>query len=444
MSDLKATVTTTSNGFSVAGTEQINYGFQFVDNIFSTTHTHLANIYKPWGRVLLVTDSIVNSHYSTQWEAYFKHHGIPVTTFVMAGGEKNKTMKTMLSIVDAMNDFGLVRKEPVLVVGGGLCTDLTGGMSLVGINHGNLKNRLGAYHAPMVTFLDFNMLRTLPEAQVRNGFAELMKISSCADKRIWDLLVANGEDLITTRFGRADGASPEMKEIADEICWRGIKVMLDLESPNLHEIGLDRVIAFGHSLSPTLELAPTVPLRHGHAINIDMAYFVTFACSRGILTEKQRDEYHELSHRVGLSMDHEMFTEALVKEGTQAILKTRDNKQRFAVPNPYGTCAFINDASYEELFQVLQMHKQLIKEKYGSGDGKDAYVDSGDLGMDPALLKMSNGARGMAHALQNGVAYVVDSAVDGLAAVPMMSEHGAMAGNGPVPVEAGTVNGVGA
>jgi 3-dehydroquinate synthase len=41
----------------------------------------------------------------------------------------------------------------------------------VGINHGNLKNRLGAYHAPMITFLDFNMLRTLPEGQVRNGFA---------------------------------------------------------------------------------------------------------------------------------------------------------------------------------------------------------------------------------------------------------------------------------
>lgn len=37
----------------------------------------------------------------------------------MAGGEKNKTMETMLSVVDAMNAFGLVRKEPVLVVGGG-------------------------------------------------------------------------------------------------------------------------------------------------------------------------------------------------------------------------------------------------------------------------------------------------------------------------------------
>ena len=54
--------------------------------------------------------------------------------------------------------------------------------------------------------------------------------------------------------------------------------------------------------------------------------------------------------------------------------KTRDNKQRFAVPNPYGTCAFINDASYEELFAALRVHKVLMKEKYGGGAGKEVSI----------------------------------------------------------------------
>lgn len=30
---------------------------------------------------------------------------------------------------------------------------------------------LSTSHAPLVTFLDFSMLKTLPEGQVRNGFA---------------------------------------------------------------------------------------------------------------------------------------------------------------------------------------------------------------------------------------------------------------------------------
>ncbi len=117
----------------------------------------------------------------------------------------------------------------------------------VAVNYGNYKNRLGAYHAPMKTFLDFTFLRTLPEAQIRNGFAELIKISSCADLGTFDLLDKYCEQLIGTAFGRGDGAPVEVRKAADKIEKDSIKKMLELESPNLHEIGLDRIIAYGHT-----------------------------------------------------------------------------------------------------------------------------------------------------------------------------------------------------
>lgn len=117
----------------------------------------------------------------------------------------------------------------------------------VAVNYGNYKNRLGAYHAPQHTFLDFSFLRSLPKAQIRNGFAELIKISSCAHKPTFDLLDKYCEQLIDTAFGRADGASSEVRKAADQINRDGIHEMLKLETPNLHEIGLDRVIAFGHT-----------------------------------------------------------------------------------------------------------------------------------------------------------------------------------------------------
>ena len=165
-------------------------------------------------------------------------------------------MDTMLQFVDAFADFGLIRKEPVLAIGGGLVTDVCGfacasyrrntnfiripttviglidaAVSIkVGINHGKLKNRLGAYHAPIMTFLDFTFLKSLPIGQVRNGFAELIKISSVSDIRTWELLEKNGEALIETSFGRADGAKDDILNIAKEVCQRGIKVMLDVSS----------------------------------------------------------------------------------------------------------------------------------------------------------------------------------------------------------------------
>lgn len=106
----------------------------------------------------------------------------------------------------------------------------------------------------MRTFLDFRFLRTLPEAQVRNGFAELIKISSCAHLPTFDLLDKYCEQLIRTHFGRLGDETGEVRKAADEINRAGIFEMLKLESPNLHEIGLDRVIAYGHTWSPLHEV----------------------------------------------------------------------------------------------------------------------------------------------------------------------------------------------
>lgn len=142
-SDLKATVKRTENGFAVTGFEKLAYTFVTIDDIFSLSKTELASVYRMWGRCLLVTDQIVWGFYQESVEKYFNHHNISLTTKIMAGGElhkvgfnssfdslgflldrlllmnsslkselirSQKTMDTMLSLVDAFNDFGLVRK----------------------------------------------------------------------------------------------------------------------------------------------------------------------------------------------------------------------------------------------------------------------------------------------------------------------------------------------
>ena len=74
----------------------------------------------------------------------------------------------------------------------------------------------------MKTFLDFSFLRTLPEAQIRNGFAELIKISTCAHLEIFELLEKYCEEIISTGFGHKDGASTECREASDRINRSGI------------------------------------------------------------------------------------------------------------------------------------------------------------------------------------------------------------------------------
>jgi len=180
--------------------------------------------------------------------------------------------------------------------------------------------------------------------------------------------------------GRANGSSLELIEAADKINREGIHEMLKLETPNLHEIGLDRVIAYGHTWSPLHELVPETPLRHGHAISIDMAYSATLANNRGLITDAEHRRLLNLFSRAGLSMDHHQFDEEILAKATAAILKTRDGLLRAAVPNPIGSCTFLNDVSAEEMNAALRRHKELMKEYPRNGEGLEAYVDASDTG----------------------------------------------------------------
>ena len=418
MSDLTGTVTRTDNGFHVESFEKIVYDFTFLDNVFTPSNPQLADLYRPWGRCLAITDVNVCALYGEAMRAYFAHHNISVQIFKTHIGEQAKTMPTMLSICHAMEEFGIIRKEPVLVVGGGLITDVAGfacatyrrttnyvrvpttviglidaSVSIkVAVNHGKNKNRLGAYHAPMHTFLDFGFLKTLPIAQIRNGFAELIKISTCADLQTFELLDKYCEPLIATGFARktseeitkgwSDEQWRELREAADIVNERGIHVMLRLETPNLHELDLDRVIAYGHTWSPTLELAHDPPLRHGHAISVDMAFSATLGMVVGALSEKDHERIMNLFSRAGLAIDDELLTEEMLQKGTEAIMKTRDGKLRAAVPSPrLGSCRFLNDeVSGEVMGKVLKVHKEFVRKMAREGRGVDAFVPRSEMG----------------------------------------------------------------
>lgn len=141
------------------------------------------------------------------------------------------------------------------------------------------------------------------------------------------------------------------------------------------------------------ELVPETPLRHGHAISIDMAYSATLANIRGLVSDSDHKRILDLFSIVGLSMDHHQFDEALLDQATQAILKTRDGKLRAAVPAPLGQCQFLNDVSQEEMVAALRKHKELMKGYPRNGEGLEAFVDGSDTGYTTNSKKpVENGA----------------------------------------------------
>lgn len=399
MSNIQATFKATETAFHVEGYEKIDFSLLYVEGAFAVENAEIADSYRQFGRCLMVVDETVYGLYCEQIQAYFNHYKIDLTVFPVAIKETDKTLRSFERIIDAFADFGLVRKEPVLVVGGGLTTDVAGfacatyrrrtnyirvPTTLIGlidasvaikvaVNHGKLKNRLGAYHASQKVILDFSFLKTLPVAQVRNGMAELIKIAVVSNNGIFELLEKYGEDLLHTRFGYLNG-TPELRQVAHRVTYDAINTMLTLEVPNLHELDLDRVIAYGHTWSPTLELTPEIPMFHGHGVNIDMAFSATIAQQRGYISVSERNRILGLMSRIGLAIDSSYLTPELLWKATESISRTRNGLLRAAVPHPIGSCFFVNDLTRTELDQNLAIHKEICRDYPRGGDGEDMFI----------------------------------------------------------------------
>jgi demethyl-4-deoxygadusol synthase len=399
MSDFRSTFEATETAFHVEGYEKIDFTLLYVEGAFALENPEIAQSYLQFNRCLMVVDEAVYELYREQIQTYFQHYQIDLTVFPVAIKEPDKTLRSFEQIIDAFADFGLVRKEPVLVVGGGLTTDVAGfacatyrrrtnyirvPTTLIGlidasvaikvaVNHGKLKNRLGAYHASQKVILDFSFLKTLPIDQVRNGMAELIKIAVVANNGIFELLEKYGEDLLQTRFGYLNGP-PKLRQVAHRVTHNAIETMLSLEVPNLHELDLDRVIAYGHTWSPTLELTPEISMFHGHAVNIDMAFSATIAQRRGYISVGERNRILGLMSRIGLAIDSSYLTAELLWKATESISKTRDGLLRAAVPHPIGSCSFINDLNRAELDEHLAIHKEICRDYPRGGDGEDMFV----------------------------------------------------------------------
>lgn len=401
----EATFRATDTAFHVSGYERIDFSLLYVDGAFAPENAEIADAYRPFGRCLMVVDETVHGHYGAQMHAYFEHHGIALTPFPITIAETDKSLGTLERIVDAFDAFGLLRKEPVLVVGGGLTTDVAGlacatyrrgtnyirvPTTLIGlvdasvaiklaVNHGQQKNRLGAYHASEKVILDFSFLESLPTDQIRNGMAELVKIAVVANAEVLDALDLHGEELLRTHFGQLDG-TPELRAVAHELTYAAIATMLELEVPNLHELDLDRAIAYGHTWSPTLELAPEAPMLHGHAVTVDMALSATLAARRGYVTRADRDRILSLMSRLGLSIDSLYLTPELLAKATESIVQTRDGLLRAAVPRPIGTTSYVNDLEQDELQATLGEHRAICSGYPREGLGIDVF------GPEPAEL----------------------------------------------------------
>merc|ERR1719230_1328349 len=251
----------------VEATNDVTYDYTFLDGdeekgCFDVSNLWLAQKMREYGRCVAVVDGRVWGFYGAAMRAYFSHHELGLEVLPLGIDEEQKSLKTVEEAMVFFADVGVMRRETPLIIGGGLITDIVGTAcalyrrstgylrlptTLIGMIDasiaikvgGNLaekhKNRIGAFHPHSGVIIDFHLLSTLAEAHVRNGIAELTKISTVEHLEAFELLEKHTEDLIKYKFGYAEGAPAGLREVGLKIAKMCVQKMLELECPNLLE-----------------------------------------------------------------------------------------------------------------------------------------------------------------------------------------------------------------
>lgn len=243
--------------------------------------------------LVLVDENTQQACYSLISESLPAHGVLTVDS-----GEETKVLETCAAIWQTMTDEKLDRHSVLIILGGGVLGDMGGfcaatykrGIDFIlipttllaqadasiggklGIDFNNFKNHIGVFEQPALTLLHAGFLKTLPQQELRSGFAEVIKHALIADKKLWDEI--RSKDLKSQDWDSLLKQSAEFKYSVIE------------KDP--YEKGLRKILNAGHTVGHALEsyfLASGNKILHGEAVAAGLIAEAYIAFKKNMLDE---------------------------------------------------------------------------------------------------------------------------------------------------------------
>ena len=309
------------------------------------------------GKVVIITDTTVKGLYGEALNQVLTKAGFNVTTLEVPAGEEQKSLETAGRLYHELSGSYAERATPILALGGGVIGDLTGfvaatymrGVPLiqmpttllaqvdssiggkVAVDHGQLKNAIGAFYQPKLVIADINTLKTLPEDELANGLAEVIKHAAIRDREFFDFLDINMERAMSLN-----------KAVLEEIVLENVRIKAEIVAQDEKEQGLRSLLNYGHTIGHAIETVSNFQLKHGQAVAIGMTAEARISSRMGILDKGDVVGLTDVIKKAGLPTDMPDIKVADIISAMKHDKKVRQDKIRFVLLKSIGD-AFITD-----------------------------------------------------------------------------------------------------
>lgn len=272
--------------------------------------------------VALITDQTVARLHGAAARAALEAQGIGVVSIVLPAGEDTKTMPTLLGVLEQMIHGGLGRRDAVVALGGGVIGDLSGlaaalfmrGVPIVQVPTTLLaqvdssvggkvavdlpaaKNMIGAFHFPLFVAIDPEVLSSLPNRELGQGLAEMLKHA----------LLFSGDHL-EQLLARADAIYARDVDVITPLVATsvGLKAACIGRDPwEQGEAGKGRVLLnLGHTVGHAIEAASNYEVPHGEAVALGLRAAARISELRGVAEPGLEDLVTQALERLRLPTD---------------------------------------------------------------------------------------------------------------------------------------------
>ncbi|MCL4672881.1 MAG: 3-dehydroquinate synthase [Sphingomonadaceae bacterium] len=269
-------------------------------------------------RVAVVADANARRFHGARLEASLAAAGIGVDWHELAPGEGAKSWDGLRALVDWLLEREVERGDHVFALGGGVTGDLTGfacailkrGCGFVqipttllaqvdssvggktAINTAAGKNLVGAFHQPSLVLADLGALDTLPDREMRAGYAEVIKYGILGDAAFFDWLAANGTAVLAREPAALEHA------VATSVAAKARIVAEDERETTGARALLNLGHTFGHALEA--ETGFSDRLLHGEGVALGMVLAARYSARRGLIAPADAERVAEAIATVGL------------------------------------------------------------------------------------------------------------------------------------------------
>ena len=309
------------------------------------------------GRVVIIADPTVQGLYGDTLSQSLASGGFSVTVLLVPEGEEQKSLETAGRLYHELTGSYAERTTPILALGGGVIGDLAGfvaatylrGVPLiqipttllaqvdssiggkVAVDHGRLKNRIGAFYQPRLVVADTDTLKTLPARELANGLAEVIKSAAIRNKEFFAFLEEN-----IARIKALDEVALE------ETVFQTARIKAEVVEKDESESGLRGILNYGHTIGHAIETTSDFEVPHGGAIAIGMLAAARISNRMGILDEGDLVRLKNIIEQANLPAELPGLKVAEIIQAIKHDKKVLRDKVRFVLLRSIGE-AFITD-----------------------------------------------------------------------------------------------------